>query len=470
MAYKVEERSMNVQKLKWRIQYYAQYFPFTIHSILFAIATYISIKWLYQPLPKGEISNGTMPLILLLGKLIFWSLLALMGSSLITTIFCWIYFKWLMRSQRAGLTVQFNSTTYKDKASNIQVEATLNGSLKPLLGFVMGRIVYDKQHISESFCLLSSQAWWTNPKKKGLSGKNSFTLYDIKEYEVNGGFVYFQDLFHLCSLAIRQPIQGHFNQAPLLVGQYHPEVAPKKTETLDIRIDQLRKVEGDLFNYKDFEAGDDVRRIVWKVFAKNRSLVVRIPERLEPYASHLYFYASFYSAKNSNWLNEAFLQAMLNKYKNSIWSVLSALNKQEWAIRYIPDQEIALSELATDAQQHAKFISSSLWQQDTTLLEYFNPKQGSVLCISSLSDVKSLSEVLSKCDRSTLVYYIKLSHTFKQNAVLNLLSRILLSPPANPISRLKNQWLVHPMRLELERNEQQISALLRKSDVQWSEL
>jgi hypothetical protein len=161
---------------------------------------------------------------------------------------------------------------------------------------------------------------------------------------------------------------------------------------------------------------------------------------------------------------------MLNKYKNSIWSVLSALNKQEWAIRYIPDQEIALSEQATDAQQHAKFISSSLWQDDTTLLEYFNAKQGSVLCISSLSDVKSLSEVLAKCDRSTLVYYIKLSHTFKQNSVLNLLSRILLSPPANPISRLKNHWLVHPMRLELDKNEQQITALLRKSDVQWSEL
>ena len=185
-----------------------------------------------------------------------------------------------------------------------------------------GRIVYDKQHISQSFCLLSSQLWWSHAKKKGLIGKNSFTLYDIKEYEVNGGFVYFQDLFHLCSLAIHQPIQGHFNQSPILVGKYQPEVAPKKTETLDIRIDQLRKVEGDLFNYKDFEAGDDVRRIVWKVFAKNRSLVVRIPERLEPYASHLYFYASFYSIKNSNWLNERFLQAMLNNYKNSIWSIL----------------------------------------------------------------------------------------------------------------------------------------------------
>ena len=83
-------------------------------------------------------------------------------------------------------------------------------------------------------------------------------------------------------MPVHQNMGGNFYQAPDTLPQASSEISPKQTNTMDVHIEQLRKVEGDLLHYKSFEAGDDVRRIVWKVFAKNRELVVRIPERMEP--------------------------------------------------------------------------------------------------------------------------------------------------------------------------------------------
>src|SRR5690606_36307087 len=118
----------------------------------------------------------------------------------------------------------------------------------------------------------------------GISGKSSLQLPDIKEYELRGGFIFFEDMLHLVSLTVAQPVNGHFYQPPVLYGEEDDTgVFPKKTESMDVRIDEMRRVEGEYLHYKDFEPGDDVRRIVWKVYAKSRNLDVRMPESFEPY-------------------------------------------------------------------------------------------------------------------------------------------------------------------------------------------
>src|SRR5690606_39221073 len=121
------------------------------------------------------------------------------------------------------------------------------------------------------------------------------------------------------------------------------------------------------------EAGDDVRRIVWKVYARNRELVVRVPELFEPYASHLYFYASFEAAVKKQWTGDGYLTEMLNYYKNRVWTVYDTLAKNEWELRYIPDQQFQIPELGNEAERVARTISNSEWQQDLPVSTYFNP-------------------------------------------------------------------------------------------------
>ena len=109
---------------------------------------------------------------------------------------------------------------------------------------------------------------------------------------------------------------GNFFNGPPLKATGNIIVQPKKTEETNMRIEEMRKVEGELLNYKNFETNDDVRRIVWKIYAKNKELVVRIPETNDPYASHIYFYASFYNAI-SNDVYEEFNEVFLDHLQNS---------------------------------------------------------------------------------------------------------------------------------------------------------
>ncbi len=157
-----------------------------------------------------------------------------------------------------------------------------------------------------------------------------------------------------------------------------------------IRIDEMRKVEGEFLNYKNFETNDDVRRIVWKIYAKNKELVVRIPETNDPYASHVYFYASFYN-NISNDFYKKFNDVFLNSYKTIVWNVFEQLYSQNNSIKYITDQEVK-SVYADDELQKIKYIiSTSVWQQSKDIASYFNNQYGSVICISSLTDAKQLT-------------------------------------------------------------------------------
>jgi hypothetical protein len=288
-------------------------------------------------------------------------------------------------------------------------------------------------------------------------------LPDIKEYQLRGGFVFFEDKLHLFSFAAPQPAGGNFYQPPLLREKKDQEVAPKKTETTDIRIEQMRRVEGEYLNYKDFEAGDDVRRIVWKVYAKNRDLVVRVPEMFEPYASHLYFYASFHTSIGEKWVNGEYGAEMLNYFKNNVWTVYDTLAAKEWQMRYITDQPVTVPEGLEERDRIGRIISSSTWQQDKDLAAYFNARQGTVLCISSLTDARELAQLLDTADNSLVIYFVKLSRTFRSFVAWNWLKRLLFLPPKDRLSKLRDRWVFSPLRFQLQRREKEIQTLLDKS-------
>jgi hypothetical protein len=303
-----------------------------------------------------------------------------------------------------------------------------------------------------------------------ISGRSFLNLPDIKEYELKGGIVYFEDMLHLFSLPIEQPVYGKFYQPPTLVENLYADVYPKKTEQMDVRIEQMRRVEGEHLSYKDFESGDDVRRIVWKVYAKNRELVVRVPEMFEPYASHLYFYASFHASVKSKWLNEDYLKEMLNYYKNNIWTICDTLSHKEWQMRYIPDQIFHIPEHLDEAQHNMRIISNSSWQQDKTLAQYFNARTGSVLCISSLTDPAELQQILDNTDAGAVVYFVKLSRSFRHFVACSWLKRLIFLPPTDRLNRLRTRWTFSPMRWQIQKKEKEIEEMLAKSNVTFAVL
>lgn len=460
---------MNFKHIKWHIRYAMQYFPFTLNTLLFGLALWGGYKVLYKPIPKDETPSAFIPFIMLMGKMIFWIIGAIVALSVLSTIGCWIYYLAIRKNKNSTLQVSFDTQTKKGRKNKLFLNATLPHAFRPFLGFVKGRLVYDNDLMTDRFTLMSNKLKESSIWRIAITGRSNITLPDIKEYDLKGGFIYFQDMLHLFSLAVAQPVSGHFYQPPVLLDANDVEVSPRKTETLDVRIEQLRRVEGEYLNYKDFEAGDDVRRIVWKVYAKNRELVVRVPEMYEPFASHLYYYASFYADVKQQWLSDDYLKEMLNYYKNNVWTVYDTLSKKEWKMSFIPDQEVHTPE-GDDAARTARTISNSIWHKEKNVSEYFSPKNGTVLCISSFTDVQALQNLLDRCEAGTIVYFVRLSRTFRHFAALNLVSRLIIRPSQDRLARLRTRWLFSPMRQQVLKKEKEIEQVLKNSTVTWGAL
>ena len=119
------------------------------------------------------------------------------------------------------------------------------------------------------------------------------------------------------------------------------EINPSKTKEEIQKIKTSRKIEGDFLNYKDFESGDDVRRIVWKIFAKNRELVIRTPEVINPYASHIKFHTSFYNVISKD-LTAAYATSMLNYFKDVVYNICLSIQKTDKKVESVSYTHLTL--------------------------------------------------------------------------------------------------------------------------------
>ncbi len=447
-----------------RLRIYLQYFPFTVNAFLLAAGILLAFRWMSPGAqPQRQETSSFAPLIQLMGKTALYFIAALLLLSLLSTVTCWLLYLLKKRSKQHQIDFNFR---HQPERKAFWLESVLKKVRRPLLGFVKARLIYDDGQLTDKFVLASnkrnSRKFW----REAITGNNRIDLPDIKEYKVSGGFVYFEDMLQLFSLPVRQQVQGHFFQPPARTYLEDKEVQPKKTEQTDVRIEQLRKVEGELLNYKDFEHGDDVRRIVWKLYARNRELIVRVPETLEPYASHLYFYASFFCGYRLPSLQNLFVREMLNYYKNNVWSAFDALSKKEWATRFIPDQAIKLVQEDDDAQATVqRIISNATWQTDNDLRAYFRPATAAVLCISSYNNPDDLSEILSQCSADTVVYFVQLSRCFRHPVAGGWFLRLFLLPPNDRLKRIRGKWLFSSLRRQLLANESKLITVLNQHDV-----
>jgi hypothetical protein len=220
-------------------------------------------------------------------------------------------------------------------------------------------------------------------------------------------------------------------------------------------------VEGEYLNYKNFENNDDVRRIVWKIYAKNKELVVRIPEIMDPYASHVYLYASFFSRFNTDG-NSAVEVPFLNYYKVLTWSIYQNLIKQGFDVRYIPDQEVAKANLA-DEQQWVKYsISTSKWHQSKDLKTYVKTSDASVVIISSLSDVDEVRDIIENHGKDITFIFIKLSDSFKNQNIVDWVQWVFVQNAKDDIDVYKRGWDFSPLRQKLRDNENRLEEIVNK--------
>ena len=281
----------------------------------------------------------------------------------------------------------------------------------------------------------------------------------IKEYHVESAILYFEDIFQFFSIAVNLPAKSKFFTHPSAKSVKDFKTLPRKTEETNTRIEQLKKVEGEYLNYKNFENNDDVRRIVWKIYAKNKELVVRIPEIMDPYASHIYLYASFFSLFNYVG-NGAVETPFLNYFKVVTWSVYQNLLKQGFEVKYIPDQEVAKNNVA-DEQQWVKYsISTSQWHQAKDLKTFVKTSDASVVIISSLSNADEVRDIIEGHGRVITFILIKLTDSFKNQNIIDWVQWLFVENQKDDIDVYKRGWALSPLRMKIKENENRLTKIL----------
>lgn len=376
----------------------------------------------------------------------------ILGLGFLYTLVCWLYFVINLKNISPEVKVGLDGNI-KGQAGQVPVELALSKALLPLIGYIKMRIIFEDGDLSDTILV--------NKFAEGLEsllpkrGAAILRLPDRKQYHIKGFLISFEDYLQFFRLSAFKSAKQSFYLHSGEIDVPFEEIQPSKTEEELQKIKTSRKVEGDYLSYKDFETGDDVRRIVWKIFAKNKELVVRIPEIINPYASHVEFYSSFYNKTLKNSTSE-YATSMLNYYKDVVFNVCLKIAKSDKKVQFHIDQEIN-DFMSVDKKDLVGFqLSSASWQNDQSTNELKVSSSNAVICVSSLIDSDELDELINKSSSNLIV--VKVSRHLDQQNLINIKNLFLRKEQKNELSKLI--WMFSATRRKVKRNEKKMQELV----------
>lgn len=459
---------MTWKTIRKRVNFFRQYLPLTLNGLLVLVGIY----WIYRQVgieqADASLSDSFRPFVTLLSKSALLLILAVVCFALLSLVLSFSHFLWLRRKGKGAIKLVFDAS---GDVGEGQYRVLVEGLQRPWLGTVGCRLLYDDGLLSPKVSLWYNQR--TNGKlfKTGIYGEATLDLPDVKEYDLEGCFILFEDVLHLFSFPYFQAQVGHFSQNPKMMLTAEERLRLSHADRDLIRVEEAQRVSGDYVNYKDFEGGDDIRRIVWQVYAKNRELVVRIPEERDFYASSVNLYVSFYNNFSSKILYQSYVSEMLNYYKNCVWSGLAAFLSRDIHLRFLPDQILRAGESLSKTDLLKLNISQAQWQQSRNLLDYLPGTQGGVLFVSSFNDPDDVSEALQGFSGALQIYFVPLSETFRQQSMVpSWLSRIFFLPPDDRLKRLRAKWPLTPLKRQIIQREAKLMAVFESLEVSWIRL
>ncbi|MDE1192736.1 MAG: DUF58 domain-containing protein [Arachidicoccus sp.] len=429
--------------------------PVTLYFLLFFIGATFCYFWLKQvPKHPGTPFHDIFVLLLKITLYAAYTLLLFGFLSVLTALLFFIY-KIKKRSVHFHIAAKDFDSPYQP------VEIVLYPILRPILGYIKLRFIYDDGNSSEKIQLVEKHySDWYN---KTLEGFYDWKIEDIKEFRISSVMVYFEDFLQFFSFVYPIKTSERFYTPPQNIKVKKTSAHIRNTENRKERIDEMRKVEGELFNYKKFDANDDVRRIVWKIYAKNKDLMIRSPETLEPYASHLYLYVSFYTIINSEG-NELLEHTLLNFYKNKAWNVYQSLSSQNVDVRWVSDQSeksVSFSPHPSEERNIKHLIALSNWQTQKDILNFVQTKNASVVLVSSLTDVKQIQQLQEKFSHDISFLFVPLSKSFSRSSLIKKIKLLFIKEDNYQQISLKYFWETLRVKRLIMQNEKALKKFLK---------
>lgn len=429
------------------------FFPLKRNALIFALVLIITIYFI-----KIEyfVEEATITLYLkLFAWLIGTFILILVGLGFLYTLICYVHFIINKKTINPKIDIGIDGNI-KGEAGQVPVMISLPKALLPLLGYITIKIEFENGNLSDTIVI--------NKYSKGFEkllpkeGSTLIWLPDRKQYHTKGFIISFIDYLQFFRFTTYKKSPSSFYLHSSEIDIPVNEINPSKTKEEVEKIKTSRKVQGDYLNYKDYETGDDVRRIVWKIFAKNRELVIRTPEVINPYASHIKFHSSFYNLISKD-LTSAYAISMLNYYKDIVYNICLNIKKKDKKVEFNIDQAVNEFVTVSEKDRIGFQLSSASWQNNYSVNELKSSGE-SVICVSSLISIEELTTLIEKGFSNIIIVNVS-RHLDNQN-LFNFKNLILRKDQKSELSKLG--WFLSSTRNKVKKNEKAIEELVSNSN------
>jgi hypothetical protein len=444
-----------------KIRYWSVYTIFRWQFIFLALGMWAVYRWL-QVNVKATGTDEWLRIADWL-KILFWSTILLMSFSVFTLLISWIIFR--LRLKRGKLKVNIRLPEDRShEAGILPIEATIENILRPILGTIEIRIVFPQWRISDRILLDENKRTWLSPFNT-VYGKAELDLHHRGLHDVEEVQIVLTDMMKLICIPITLHSQNRLLTIPKKLKEENFDIFPTATEEQDVRINIPKRVQGEFLAYKDFESGDDIRRIVWKIYARSGELVVRMPETRDPYASHVYICMGFYNELITEF-DDLAGRELLNVYKDSLRQVYDAVSKNNYSVRILKDQEEQLDTGTTETSKDVFFMATANWQKDQLPSEAFAIPKAAVICLSSATPVEEIENLFGKLPMHVPVMVFALSNALGP-ALRFSVKNIFFKPANHPLNEVRQSWWISPLRRKLKLNEDKIKAIVHQRGNAW---
>jgi hypothetical protein len=397
-------------------------------------------------------------------RLVQWTIVMLFVISILSAVITWGYFYIQLKNKKICIRTRFGDGQ-KAEAGWVPFTVMIQGSvLRPLLGTIQARLIFSPQKFSDRVILDSNvprpRHWW----RQAIQGTGETLLHDRGIYDVENVMIVFCDMLGLVALPCTVSFNQQLYTLPNPKREQRITAQPNATEEQKHRIDVPKRVEGEHVNYKEFESGDNINRIVWKIYAKSGQLVVRIPETKDPYASHLYLYASFFNGLSKE--GGDFETELLNAYKDHVRNVYEALKHNGYDVRLPHDQELPKLAHIEEKRNELFQITASSWQREISPTTFVNSSKAAFVCLSSLAPVNEVEGIIRNLPASVPLVVVKLSNAIPSPFYFSL-KDIFFKPEKHPADKLRKPWLISALRRTLLKNEKEIAVIIKARGNSW---
>ncbi len=440
-----------------KLAYWSTYTVVRWQFLLGIIVAWAAWKWLHNTFQTPdsthwEILEQFLPVA-------GWILAAIGAFSVISVLSAWVWFVIRYRNNKTPMRLRLGEGNTAE-AGPVRIFLQIGGVLRPLFGQVQARLVFRDLTRSSVITLDQNVRDGGGILRTAISGTAKTDLYNRGASEAEEIQLLFIDPLRLVIMPFTIEMSRKVNMFPRKSDNNTIPAQPNRTEQQLERIETPKRVEGEMLSYKDFESGDDVRRIVWKIYARNGELVVRIPETMDPYASHLVLYASFYNASSSA-ADLAFDEQLLNAYKDVVRQLLDGAQAGEYAVRLPADQQVHDLRDETPEKKLLLQISFANWQRDMPPAQFVNVRDAAMVCIPSVTPAAEVEKLLWQLPANVPVVAVQLSGSIPTLLQMPA-SEYFFSRYLRPAEKLRRAWTFAGLRRKLRDNEMQLEMLLNR--------